>query len=161
MLIALISDTHLTSPSPWLKKVYATYLDPADVLLHTGDITDRAVWSFFMQHPRFYAACGNMDMLTLGGELPHQLSFTHKGLCIGLIHGFGFTGRKLSADVAKHFGPDYDLVCFGHTHQPEWIRYGQTWVANAGSLQEKNEYSTLAHIHVKDDMSLHFELISV
>ncbi|BBD08832.1 metallophosphoesterase family protein [Desulfovibrio ferrophilus] len=162
MKIALISDTHATGPTPWMQAVYDRYLAKADLLLHMGDMTSKELWSFFMQHPGFHAVAGNMDEWSLSGELETRLSMTVEGgLRIGMMHGFGLSGRPLSGAVAQAFGPDYDLLCFGHTHEPAWIDYDGVRVANPGSLRETGKAPTLAYVHVAADGTMTRELVQV
>lgn len=161
MKIALVSDTHVAEPSPWMQAVYDRWLAEADLLLHLGDMTGQSLWSFFMQHPGFHAVAGNMDDWSLSGELETRVSLEAGGLRIGMMHGFGLSGRPLSEAVVRAFGPGYDLVCFGHTHEPAWIRYGDTWSANPGSLRESGAKPTLAFIHLGSDGELAYELVEV
>lgn len=161
MLIAVISDTHASEPTPWMRAVYDNYLAPADLLLHTGDMTGISLWSFFMQHPGFHAVAGNMCGWTLAQELQPSLSLSEGGVTIGMAHGNGFAGRPLWQAVAQSFGTEYDLVCFGHTHEPAWEQLGHTRVVNPGSLRETGKQPTLAYVRVGEDKSLTRELVEV
>jgi hypothetical protein len=161
MKIAVISDTHAGAPTPWMQAVYQTYLEHADVLVHCGDMTGQALWSFFMQHPRFYAVAGNMCEWELSRELEQRVSFSLGGLTVGAVHGWGHDREVLSRKVVESFGPGYDLICFGHTHTPEWTRHDGTWVVNPGSLREAGNTPTLAYVHVAPDGGLTREAVSV
>jgi putative phosphoesterase len=161
MRIAVISDTHAGAPTPWMQAVYQAYLEPADVLVHCGDMTGQALWSFFLQHPCFYAVAGNMCEWELSRELEQRVSFTAAGLTVGVVHGWGQDRTGLSRKVAESFGPGYDLICFGHTHTPEWARHGQAWVVNPGSLRESGSAPTLAYVHVAPDGGLTREAVAV
>lgn len=161
MKIAVISDTHAAGPTPWMEAVYQTYLEHADVLVHCGDVTGRSLWSYFLQHPRFHAVAGNMCEWELSQELPQKHEFTAAGLTVGVTHGWGTDRSGLSRKVADAFGPECDLVCFGHTHTPEWTRHGATWVVNPGSLRETGNNPTLAYVHVREDGTLEHEPVSV
>jgi len=80
MRIAVVSDTHLSAPTDWLERAYATYLAPADAVVHCGDMTGRSAWSFFLQHPCFYCVQGNMDDYQLAVDLPPRLELELAGL---------------------------------------------------------------------------------
>lgn len=130
--VVVLSDSHLDEPLEWLAVLYRRYLEPADLVLHCGDITGRQTFDFLNAHPRFHAVAGNMDgRLHLTG-LPGKLELELHGLRIGVTHGWGF-GYELSKQVAVAFGHTFDLVCFGHTHVYECTQYGTTTALNPGS----------------------------
>lgn len=159
MKIALLSDTHVYDVSPWFEAVYERFLASADVLVHCGDMCSFPVWSYLCQHPQFHAVAGNCDDGLLTAELDTRVSFRFDTLTVGVVHGYGYKSiPKLSANLAEAFGPDFDLVCFGHTHKPEWERYGRTWVANPGSMREGSYDPTLAYVHLESD-GLRYECI--
>ncbi len=135
MRVAVISDTHMSAPTPWLERVYASHLAPADALVHCGDMTGRATWSFFLQHPDFHCVAGNMDDWDLAADLPARLDRELGGLRVAVCHGWGFK-VGLSRRLYDAFGPDYGVIFFGHTHVREDTRYGATRCVNPGSLRE-------------------------
>lgn len=161
MKIAVISDTHAGDASPWMQAVYQAYLADADVLVHCGDFTCRPLWSWLMQHPRFYAVAGNMCDWELSQELPQSLTFEAGGLTVGVVHGWGSDRRGLSRKVAESFGPGVDLCLFGHTHTPEWAEYGSARVFNPGSLREGGNVPTLGYVHIAGDGTLRHEHVQV
>jgi predicted phosphodiesterase len=99
-----------------------------------------------------------MDDFTLARELPGRLTLSLDGLTIGLAHGNGLSGRPLSRAVAESFGPGYDLICFGHTHNPEHAAYGPTQVVNPGALAAHESAPTLAII---DTAPFHVQFVRV
>lgn len=134
MIVAVISDTHLRTPSPWLKTIYDRHLAQADVLLHCGDSTGEAVWAFLNQHPAFHAVAGNTDEWSLSGQLPNTLDLNLAGFRVGVAHGWGDRpGTPLR--VAEAFGPDFDLVCHGHTHKAHFSVIDGVQLLNPGALQ--------------------------
>ncbi len=161
MKIAVISDTHAQDATPWMQAVYQAYLADADVLVHCGDITCRPLWSYLMQHPRLVAVAGNMCDWELHQELPERATFQAEGLTVGVVHGWGSDRASLSRKVAESFGPGTDLVCFGHSHTPEWTRVGEVQTCNPGSLRESGNNPTLCYVHVGPDGALRHEPVSV
>lgn len=158
MLIAVISDTHMTTPPAWLDAVYERYLAPADALLHCGDITTPATWSYFMQHPNFHCVRGNCDWdPSLVDMLEPMLSVQLDSLTVGMTHGWG-PRSQVPVKVAEAFGPDYDLICYGHTHNPDWTVRNGVQMCNPGSLGESG---SLAHIAVADNGSLSCRFLTV
>jgi putative phosphoesterase len=98
-------------------------------------MTGRAAWSFFLQHPDFHCVQGNMDDWDLAADLPARLDLELGGLRVAACHGWGFKAG-LSRRIYDAFGPDYDIIFFGHTHVPEDSRYGRTRCVNPGSLRQ-------------------------
>ncbi len=136
MLVAVISDTHLMQPTPWFRGVFAEHLAGADALIHCGDVTGPAMLAFLeASHPNFHGVCGNMCAFGSSGGLPPRLSLDMAGFRLGAAHGWG-PRPEVPQRVAEAFGPDYDVVCFGHTHRFTWLRHGRTWLLNPGALQE-------------------------
>lgn len=133
MLLAVLSDTHLDAPSEWFEGVYETYLAPADMVLHCGDMTGRSTWSYLLRHPNFHCVQGNMDDWNLAPELPPRLELVIEGLNVAATHGWGFRAG-LSGRVAAAF-PGRDLVFFGHAHAQEDVTYGSTRVVNPGTCR--------------------------
>ncbi|MCM0754688.1 YfcE family phosphodiesterase [Desulfovibrio aminophilus] len=134
MLLAVISDSHLGAPTPWLESVYARHLAGADALVHCGDITAESVWAFFLQHPNFHACLGNCDW-TLGSLLQPVARLSLGGLNIAVTHGFG-PRPDVPRRVARALGPEADLVCFGHTHARYFSDEHGALLVNPGSLAE-------------------------
>lgn len=147
MRLAVISDTHLHSPEPWLERVYNQWLAPADVLIHCGDITTFDTWSYFMQHDRFLCVRGNCDWEPrLVEQLDPMLTAEIGPLNIAATHGWG-PRSQVPMKVAQAFGPEYDLVCYGHTHARDWSIIEGVQLLNPGSLGESRSLAivTIAH----------------
>ncbi|WP_419786408.1 metallophosphoesterase family protein [Pseudodesulfovibrio sp.] len=155
MLIAVISDSHMGRPPAWLDTVYDKWLAPADHLVHCGDITSPATWSYFLRHPSFHCVRGNCDHdRQLVDELEPMLTTGLGPLTVGVTHGWG-PRSQVSLAVARAFGPEYDLVCYGHTHIPDWSIIENVQVCNPGSLGE----GSLAQITVSENGALNCEFI--
>jgi uncharacterized protein len=132
--LAVISDTHLSAPTPWFEAVYAKYLAPADRLFHCGDSTGLAMWSFLLQHPRFEAVAGNSDASDLAASLPAILERSIAGRRLAVVHGWG-PRPGLSGRIAEALGDRADLIFFGHSHAFEDTTSGKTRLINPGSLR--------------------------
>jgi len=156
MKIAVISDTHLGNPPAWLDHVYSTWLGPADYLVHCGDITSPGIWSYFMQHDNFLCVRGNCDWdPQLVDQLEPMLTAQVGPLTLGVTHGWG-PRPQVSVKVAQAFGPEYDLVCYGHTHARDWSVVQGVQLINPGSLGESR---SLAIITVSQDGDMDCEFI--
>lgn len=155
MNIAVISDTHMGSPSPWLERVYDTWLASADVLVHCGDITSPATWSYFMQHPHFLCVRGNCDWEPqLVDQLEPLLTAEVGELTLGVTHGWG-PRSQVPVKVAQAFGPSVDLVCYGHTHARDWSVVEGVRLCNPGSLGESGSLAIVT-AHEDGDLSCRF-----
>lgn len=159
MKIAVLSDTHLSSPTPWFGDVYARYLAPADAVIHCGDIAGYAMLEYLEGLPNFHGVSGNMDEMRIQEELPPTRILELEGFRIGLTHGAGAWGDAASV-VTSWFAPGLDLICFGHTHVYEWRLIDGTRVLNPGSagLPRKGE-SSLALITAEKGLPLMVEKV--
>jgi putative phosphoesterase len=133
MRLAVISDTHLSRPNAFFEAVYARYLAPAASVIHCGDHTGQALWSYLLQHPGYLGVAGNCDGFALGGDPPPVVELVLEGLRIGAVHGWG-PRPGLSARLAEALGDRFDLLFFGHSHAAEDTTYGDTRLINPGAL---------------------------
>ena len=153
MRLAVISDTHLSGPDERFNAIYDTYLAPADVLLHCGDMVGASLYHFLARHPRFLCVRGNCDHFVVDHNLPQTLSCLLEEpdcpeLRLGVAHGWGERSTVWQR-VADIF-PGHDLVCFGHTHRRHWAEHKGSHLLNPGSLAE----GSLALVDVAADGSL-------
>ncbi|WP_022660474.1 metallophosphoesterase family protein [Paucidesulfovibrio longus] len=156
--IAVISDTHMNQPPGWFLRVYEQYLAPAHAVLHCGDITGPATYHELCRHPRFHAVLGNCDWdPNLSNDLPPMLRLELLGLRIGMAHGWG-SRSSVPLRVAEAFGPEFDLICFGHTHQQYWSDEFGPQMLNPGSL---GEFGSLALVTVAPGKALSCEFVTV
>jgi len=114
--VVVLSDTHLRDdggrrlPDP----VYAA-LREADVVLHCGDVVERALLEELATCAPVHAVLGNNDV-KLRGVLPERLLVELDGVRVGMVHDSGPTkGRAVR--VHRAF-PECDVVVFGHSHAP-------------------------------------------
>lgn len=143
MQIAVISDTHMGDPPTWLEHVYTKWLEPADYLIHCGDITSPRTWSYFMQHENFICVRGNCDWdPQLVEELETNVTVQIGELTVGAAHGWG-PRSQVPVKVAQAFGPTYDLVCYGHTHARDWSVVEGVQLCNPGSLGESRSLAII------------------
>ncbi|WP_419781333.1 metallophosphoesterase family protein [Maridesulfovibrio sp.] len=162
MKIAVISDTHLREPDNRLAEVFNKYLADADLLLHCGDMVSFSMWQFFCQHPNFHAALGNCDEWALSDYLQPLESVNFHGLRIGIAHGWG-SRSQVSRNVADSFGPDFDLVCYGHTHIQDWSIVNGRQMLNPGSLTSPRDERPpcVAIVEVDDEHNMECSFVPV
>jgi predicted phosphodiesterase len=81
-----------------------------------------------------------MDDAVLCDVLPESLVVEVGGLRIGMTHDPGpRPGREQR--LAARF-PGCAAVVYGHTHEPQVVRAGETWILNPGSPTERRRAPT-------------------
>lgn len=152
MRIGIISDTHDHQRSVrQAVKVFKTH--GVECVLHAGDITGPSTITLFSELPgsRVIAVCGNCDS--------ERLSLRAAVEAIGgEIHDRIFTGQLDDRMVYMTHIPNgldqvirdgqYDLVVYGHTHQQDIRRIGQTLMVNPGSA--RSWMGQPAHVAIVD-----------
>ncbi len=131
MKILIIGDTHIPSRARWLPKKINDYLSSKsfDLVLCTGDLTDRKVLDYLEGLGDVVAVAGNMDHL----PLPEYQTFKAEGLRFGLIHGHQVYPRgdvNQLKMIAHELG--VDVLIHGHTHSAD-VRHDEILLLNPGS----------------------------
>jgi hypothetical protein len=136
VIVAVISDTHLPRGTRRIPEACLERLRAADLILHAGDLTAASVLDELeLLGPPVHAVHGNMDDAALHDRLPARLVVDAGGLSIGMTHDAGpRAGRE--ERLAARF-PGCAAVVYGHTHEPQVARAGETWILNPGSPTER------------------------
>ena len=136
MIVAVIADTHMPRGGRRLPPACIERLGAADVILHAGDVVAESVFEELVAlGPPVHAVYGNMDEAKLCERLPETLVVELAGVRIGMTHDPGpRTGRE--ERLAARF-PGCAVVVYGHTHEPQVSRVGDTWILNPGSPTER------------------------
>jgi putative phosphoesterase len=100
---------------------------------------------------------GNCDWDPALADLKPALTAKVGTLTVGVTHGWG-PRSQVPVKVAEAFGPDYDLVCYGHTHARDWSVVSGVRLVNPGSLGESG---SLALVTVAADGNLSCEFVDV
>lgn len=143
MLIGLISDTHIDSPSETLPLQIKGAFRGVDLILHAGDIWVPSVLDELESIAPVMAAWGDDDMQTdLGSD-----SRMMKGRCL-LLNGatlwlmhikppYGLINPKKESYPSRFNSEDPeappDVVVFGHTHSAHIEHYKDVLLVNPGS----------------------------
>jgi uncharacterized protein len=116
----------------------------ASMILHVGDVTAATVLSDLRELGPVEGVHGNMDEPAVKALLPARRIVEAEGLTIGLLHDAGPAAGR-SARLTAAF-PTCGLVAYGHSHLPEVVREGETWIVNPGSPTERRRapYHTMA-----------------
>ena len=141
MLVAVIADTHMPRGGRRLPDACVERLRTADVILHAGDVVAAPVLDELAAlGPPLHAVHGNMDDAALRDRLPAALVVEVGDLRIGMTHDPGPRAgreRRLAASF-----PGCAAVVYGHTHEPQVARAGETWILNPGSPTERRRAPT-------------------
>jgi len=98
--------------------------------------------------PSVHAVRGNMDEPPLRSVLPERLVVEAEGLRIGLVHDSGLPPGR--AERLVSWFPGCDVIAYGHSHLPEIVRAGQTWIVNPGSPTERRRAPAHTMVVIRD-----------
>ena len=144
MRIGVISDTHGHIANT-LAAVRMLQSLEVEGVLHCGDIGSREIPKLLAAWPAHYVF-GNCDADT--SELRKAIQEAQQ-TCHGLFGEISLAQRQIAlihSHDARLFrqvcsSGEYDLVCYGHTHQAEQHRAGKTLVLNPGALFRATPHS--------------------
>lgn len=136
MLIAIISDTHLTGPARPLPAKCVELMRSAELIVHAGDFMTLDVLERIESlGPPVKAVYGNMDTAELRRRLPAEISFEAERLRVGVVHDAGPAQDRLERLRARF--PGADAVIFGHSHLPLHEVSGDFQIFNPGSPTQR------------------------
>jgi putative phosphoesterase len=137
MNVAVISDTHLPRGSRVLPDECVARLRAADLILHAGDLLSLAFLDELRSFgPPVHAVHGNADEPPLQEHLPRELVVPVGAVVqVGMVHNGGPAAGR-AARLAARF-PGCAAVVYGHSHLPEVVQEGETWILNPGSPTER------------------------
>jgi putative phosphoesterase len=144
MRIGVISDTHGHTANTLAAVRMLESLD-VQAVLHCGDIGSPGIPKLLAAWPAHFVF-GNCD----GDPDALRGAIEQAGMaCYGRFGNLELAGRRIAlihSDDAKLFrrvttSGEYDLVCYGHTHQAEQHREGKTLVVNPGALFRATPHS--------------------
>lgn len=144
MFIGVISDTH---GHLWNTREAARLLVPfaPELVIHCGDVGNPRVVEPLAPWKAHYVL-GNVDddepllceMVAEAGHTFHGRigKLELAGRKIAFLHSDDHTLFRQTIDSGE-----FDLVCYGHTHQAEQHREGNTLVLNPGAVYRANPHS--------------------
>ncbi len=135
MLIAAISDTHITDKTRMLPAPLVDRLRTVDMILHAGDFTTLATLNFLRSLAPTEAVYGNVDEAIVKATLPRTQVVEVVGLRIGLVHGDG-VGTSTPERARRAFDR-VDCIVFGHSHSPYLQDRDGVLMVNPGSPTDK------------------------
>jgi hypothetical protein len=144
MRIGVISDTHGHVMNT-LAAVRMLESLAVEAVLHCGDICSAEIPKLLAPWPTHFVF-GNCDHDQ--GEQRAAIELAGMA-CYGLFGNLELGGRRIAllhSHDARLFrqvctSGEYDLVCYGHTHQAEQHRQGKTLILNPGALYRATPHS--------------------
>lgn len=136
--LGVISDTHLHArdvgrlPSEILE-LYQRF--GVDLIVHAGDMVDRAVLDRLETVAPVIAVHGNNEPMELWKVLPERVILTAGHWTIGIAHGHG--GPSARKTVLTAFPVPVDFVIYGHSHIPMIEEVGGVRYFNPGSPTDR------------------------
>jgi len=137
MRIGIVSDTH-GHVGNTIEAVRMLEEHNAELVIHCGDIGSTEIIPLFAGTPTHFVF-GNVDHY----EEPLRKAITDAGqTCHGRFGSLELNDRNIAflhSDDGRKFREtihcgEWDLVCYGHTHQAKSHREGNTLVLNPGAL---------------------------
>jgi putative phosphoesterase len=151
LLIGVVSDTHIPRRAKAIPAAVLEGLKGAAMILHAGDILDRAVLDEFAAIAPVAAVAGNGDPPELVRELGRRKLIRVGGWRIGLVHGDG-TGLNTRRRAALAFAAA-DCVVFGHSHIAYNQEEGGRLLFNPGSPTDRRRSPrpSFGRLYVEDE----------
>jgi uncharacterized protein len=115
MKVLVLADTHRKADGPPLPDPVIGALEGVDLILHAGDVTNRALLDGLAAHAPVHAVLGNNDDATLA-DLPERVELDLDGVRVAMVHDSG--ARRGRENRMRRWFPDADVVVFGHSHDP-------------------------------------------
>ncbi|MGD9856020.1 MAG: YfcE family phosphodiesterase [Planctomycetaceae bacterium] len=144
MRLGIISDTHGHLQYA-AEGVAALEAAGVDTVLHCGDIGVPAIVPLFSGWPTHFVFgntdCDLVDLryaIQEAGQSCHERfgDITLDSRRIAMLHGDD-TAQLMNSISSQ----DYDLICYGHTHEKEQHRQGRTLVLNPGAVYRASPHS--------------------
>ncbi len=126
--ILVTADTH--APRRRLPDWLVGLAARADLILHAGDVCDRATLEILTGLAPVCAVRGNNDIDLV---LPDRLLLTIEGVRLGLVHGDQGAGQTTPERALRSFPETPEIVVFGHSHERLEAARGDVTLLNPGS----------------------------
>jgi putative phosphoesterase len=130
--VGLIADTHVPVRAREIPRSVFKVFEKVDFTVHAGDLVDMSVIDELEHLAPVLAVYGNMDGPEIRGKLPKLNSVKVSDWNIGVTHNPGaLFGMKKMREITKQEG--FDVLVYGHTHNPRIKWEGKTLYINPGS----------------------------
>ena len=136
-MIGVISDTH-----GLLRPEAVEALAGCDRIIHAGDVGSPDVLSRLRDIAPTLAVKGNVDRGDWASKLPRTEAVELEGHTIYVLHIL----EELDLQPAP---AGISAVVYGHSHLPDVVRAGETWILNPGSPTERRRAPELTMLELR------------
>lgn len=153
LTIGILSDTHLSRPTPEFAARVEACFAGTSIILHAGDLTEPAILKTFAGR-EVHAVHGNMCSVAGQRILPRKKTIVLRPFTIGLIHRAGYD-YDFEDQLTNEF-EQVDCIVYGHTHRPVCHESGGILFINPGSFMPTSRHGhpgTYAILTVTDRLS--------
>ncbi len=132
--VVVLSDTH----SHRLSDIVCDHINACDLIIHAGDFTTMDYYEYILSFGKdVVGVMGNMDDVPLSSVLPAQQCITIEDWKIAVIHGWGAPATLEKAIRSCFDEEDWDILIYGHSHQPIITYDNEKIIFNPGSPTDK------------------------
>lgn len=131
-IVGLISDTHVPVRAKQIPREVFKVFENVDYIVHAGDLVQLSVIDELEQIAPVLVVFGNMDGPEIRGRLSKMNSFRVFDWKIGVTHNPGtLFGTSKMREIARMNG--FNVLVYGHTHNPNIKWEGNVLLVNPGS----------------------------
>lgn len=131
--VAVLGDTHIPRRARDLPPSAWTIIESAQLVIHTGDVTEHHLLEQIAAWRPLHAVRGNNDQDL--DELPEILELQIDGVAIAVIHDSGASSGRRQR-LRRRF-PQARVAVFGHSHMPVCEDDGLMLLLNPGSPTDR------------------------
>lgn len=167
IIIGVLSDTHIPSRTSDIpNKIIEDFKKrKVDYIFHLGDYTELEVYEKLKElfgDDKVFGISGNMDGRDVNNTLPPTREITLIDYKIFLTHGSGGPNRIINRLNRSYELSEYDIVIFGHVHQPINEEHDGVLYLNPGTPTDKRfaDINTYGILTLSKE-NIRFEIIEI
>ncbi|MFH1531463.1 MAG: metallophosphoesterase [Pseudomonadota bacterium] len=160
--LLILSDTHLAEDVALPAEVTDLAKD-CDGVIHAGDVVTPGALAKVQALGPATVVRGNMDHPALKRLLPEVAEVTVEGVKIGVIHGWGGPQGIVQRILPKVQDQGFDVVVYGHSHQPDISGTDGILFINPGSPTDQRcaPYCSAAILEVADGAVVDARIVKI
>jgi putative phosphoesterase len=165
LLIGVISDTHIPSRTDTIPQEIVDDFKgkKVDYVFHLGDYTTLEAYKQLTStfgEDKVIGISGNMDSSDINKSLPSTRELEVFGHRIFLTHGSGGPNRIIKRLNKQYDLRSYDIIIFGHVHQPINQKENGKYYFNPGTPTDKRftDVNSYGFLEISED-TVNFKII--